>query len=184
MFPRSRFGASICHPSSLLVSARVFDEFRGISYFVIFNVTRVVLETLPNHAQLVACLSQRAAVKSRHTQQRFVLWLRRLHELANPWKRFKSLVIFLNQCFTEFVSHPYPCRVPWCFASARPCLVSRLCEAVFSLMQIPRETLLHKSRSVVKFCDILSIHCFQLARVVSACFSSVPWFRCLCTHPT
>ena len=60
------------------------------------------------------------------------------------------------------------------------CLVFRLCEAVFcvpplrgrgsrlcerrSLMQIPRETLLHKSRSVVKFCDILSI---QLARVVS-----------------
>ena len=36
-------------------------------------------------------------------------------------------------------------------------------------MQIPRETLLHKSRSVVKFCDILSIHCFQLARVVSVC---------------
>ena len=32
-------------------------------------------------------------------------------------------------------------------------------------MQIPRDTLLHKSRSVVKFCDILSIHCFQLARV-------------------
>ena len=75
----------------------------------------------------------------------------------------------LNQCFTEFLSHPFPCRVAWCFASARPCLVSRLCEAVFSLMQIPRETLLHKSRSVVKFCGILSIHCFQLARVVSVC---------------
>ena len=52
-----------------------------------------------------------------------------------------------------------------CFASARPCLVSRLCEAVFSLIEI----LLHKSRSVVKFCDIFSIHCFQLARVVSVC---------------
>ena len=38
-------------------------------------------------------LSQRAAVKSRRTQQRFVLWLRRLHGLANPWKRFESLVI-------------------------------------------------------------------------------------------
>ena len=72
------------------------------------------------------------------------------------------------------------------------CLVSRLCEAVFGVpplrghvfpsMQIPRETLLHKSRSVVKFCDTLSIHCFQLARVVSVCFSSVPWLRCLCTH--
>ena len=36
-------------------------------------------------------------------------------------------------------------------------------------MQIPRERLLHKSRSVVKFCDTLSIHCFQLARVVSVC---------------
>ena len=62
--------------------------------FVIFNVTRAVLETLPSHVPLVALWSQRAAVKSRHTQQRFVLWLRRLHELANPWKRFKSLVIF------------------------------------------------------------------------------------------
>ena len=75
----------------------------------------------------------------------------------------------------EFLSHPFPCRVSplrgrvWCSASARPCLVSRLCEAVLSLMQIPRETLLHKSRSAVKFWDILSIHCFQLARVVSVC---------------
>ena len=61
----------------------------------------------------------------------------------------------------------------------------RLCEAVFGvpplrgrgfpslretlLVQIPREALLRKSRSAVKFCDILSIHCFQLARVVSVC---------------
>ena len=66
-------------------------------------------------------------------------------------------------------------RRVWCPASSRPC---------FPLMQIPRETLSHKSRSVVKFCDILSIRCFQLARVVSVCFSSVPWLRCLCTHPT
>ena len=82
----------MCQFSSLLVSARVLDEFRGISCFVIFNVTCAVLENLPSHAQLVACLSQRAAVKSRHTQQRFVLKLKRLHELANPWK---SLVMLL-----------------------------------------------------------------------------------------
>ena len=89
------FGASIvmCH-LFLLVSARVLDDFSGISCFVIFNVTRAVLETLPSHVHLDALLSQRAAVKLRLTQQRFVLWLRRLHELANPWKRFKSLVIF------------------------------------------------------------------------------------------
>ena len=73
---------------SVLVSACVLDDFRGISCFVTFNVSRAVLETLPSHVHLVALLSQRAAVKSRHTQQRFVLWLRRLHELANPWKRF------------------------------------------------------------------------------------------------
>ena len=93
--PTTTFGASIvmCH-ISLLVSARVLVYFRGISCFVIFNVTRAVLKTLPSHVHLVALLSQRAAVKSRLTQQRFVLWLRRLHELANPWKRFKSLVIF------------------------------------------------------------------------------------------
>ena len=57
-------GASICHLSSLLVSARVFDDFRGISCFVVFNVTRAIWETLPNHAQLVACLLQRAAEKT------------------------------------------------------------------------------------------------------------------------
>ena len=92
--PTITFEASIavCH-FSLLVSACVLDDFRGISCFVIFNVTRAILETLPSHMHLVALVSQRAAVKSRHTQQRFVL-LRRLHELANPWKRFKSLVIF------------------------------------------------------------------------------------------
>ena len=54
------FGASIvmCH-LSLLVSARVLDDFRGISCFVIFNVTRAVLETLPSHVHLDALLSQR-----------------------------------------------------------------------------------------------------------------------------
>ena len=83
--------------------------------------------------------------------------------------------------FREVLSHPFLCRFAWCSASARPCFVSRLCEAVVprlcerrSLMQIPRETLLHKSRSVVKFCDILSIHCFQLARVVLVCFFLCP----------
>ena len=89
VFPRSHLKRQ---SQSLLVSARVLDDFRGISCFVIFNVTRAISETLPSHS--VALLSQQAAVKSRHTQQRFVLWLRRLHELANPWKRFKSLVIF------------------------------------------------------------------------------------------
>ena len=76
----------------------------------------------------------------------------------------------LNQCLAKFRANHFPCCVAWCFASARPCLVFRLCEAVFSLMQIPRETLLHKSRSAIKFCDILSIHCFQLACVVLVCF--------------
>ena len=45
------FGASICHLSFLLVSARVLDNFHGISCFVIFNVTRAVLETQPNILQ-------------------------------------------------------------------------------------------------------------------------------------
>ena len=53
--PTTTFGVSIvmCH-LSLLVSARVLDDFRGISCFVIFNVTRAVLETLPSHAHWVA----------------------------------------------------------------------------------------------------------------------------------
>ena len=58
---------------SLLVSTRVLDDFRGISCFAIFNVTRAVLETLPSHVHLVALLSQRAVVKKRLTKQRFVL---------------------------------------------------------------------------------------------------------------
>ena len=94
--PKTTFGASIvmCH-LSLLVSACVLDDFRGISCFVVFNVTRAVLETLSSHVHLVALWSQCAAVKSRLAQQRFVVpWLTRRHELANPWKRFKSLVIF------------------------------------------------------------------------------------------
>ena len=139
----------MCH-LSLLVSARVPDDFHGISRFVIFNVTRAVLETLPSHLHLVALLSQRAAVKSRLTQQRFVLWLRRLHELANPWKRFKSLVIFGINVSRSFEPTFFPCCVAWCFASERPCFVSRLCEAVVPrlcarrcLVQIPREALLH-----------------------------------------
>ena len=122
-------GASIvmCH-LSLLVSARVLDDFRGISCFVNFTVTRAVLETLPSHVHLVALLSQRAAVKSRLTQQRFVLWLRRLHELANRWKRFKTLVIFgINVSRSFQPSFPLPC-----------CLVCRLCEGR-CLVQIPRK---------------------------------------------
>ena len=95
VFPRQRLKRQLqCVNLSLLVSARVLDDFCGISCSVIFHVTRAILETLPSHMHLVALLSQRAAVKSRHTQQRFVLWLRRLRELANPWKRLKSLVIF------------------------------------------------------------------------------------------
>ena len=162
------------------------SDFRGNSYFVIFNVTRAVLETLPSHMHVVALWSQRAAVKSRHTQQRFVLWLKRLHELANSWQWCKCLVMFLNPCLAN------PCSVAWCFASARGrvwCPASARGSGSPSLretllVQIPREALLHKSRSVVKFCDILSIHCFQLACVVLVCFSSVPWLRCSCTHPT
>ena len=69
--PTITFEASIavCQLSKL-VSARVLDDFRGISCFVIFNVTRAVVETLPSHVHLVALWSQRAAVKSRHTQKR------------------------------------------------------------------------------------------------------------------
>ena len=83
--PTITFEASIamCH-LSMLGSARVLDDFLGITCFVIFDVTRAIWKTLPSHVHLVALLSQRAAVKSRHT----------LHELANPWKHFWSLVIF------------------------------------------------------------------------------------------
>ena len=65
-------------------------------------------------------------------------------------------------------SFPLSCRLVFCLCEA-VFGVPPLRGHVFSLMQIPRETLLHKSRSVVKFCDILSIHRFQLARVVSVC---------------
>ena len=46
--PTITFGASIAVCQlSLLVSARVLDDLRGISRFVIFNVTRAILETQP-----------------------------------------------------------------------------------------------------------------------------------------
>ena len=85
----------------------------------------------------------------------------------------------------EVLSQPFPLLCRLVFRSrvfvSRLCVVPRLC-ARRCLVQIPREALLHKPRSVIKFCDILSIHCFQLACVVLVCFSSVPWLRCLCTH--
>ena len=47
----------MCH-FCLLVLARVLDDFRGISCFVIFDVTRVVLETLPAvYIWLLCCRS-------------------------------------------------------------------------------------------------------------------------------
>ena len=84
-------------------------------FFVIFNVTRAILETLPSHTHLVALLSQRAAV-SRHTQQRFVLNV------------FESLVLFgtnVSRSFEPTFSlavllgvSPLRGRV-WCPASGR-----------------------------------------------------------------
>ena len=72
--PMITFGASIAVCQlTLLVSARVLDDFRGISCFFNFNVTRAILETLPSHIHLGAL----AAVKSRHMRQRFVLWLKK-----------------------------------------------------------------------------------------------------------
>ena len=75
----------------------------------------------------------------------------------------------LNQCFTEFLCHPFPVVL---FG------VSPLREAVFGvpplrgrgspslretlLVQIPREAWLHKSRSVVKFCDLFQSIAFSL----------------------
>ena len=77
--------------------------------------------------------------------------------------------------FHEILSQLFPCCVAW------SCFVSRLCEAVVPrlferrcLVQIPREALLHKSRSAIKFCDIFSTHCFQFARMVLVCFPLCP----------
>ena len=55
VFPRSRFEETIavCQPCQLVLT-RVLDDFRGISCFVVFNVTRAVLETLPSHMNLFA----------------------------------------------------------------------------------------------------------------------------------
>ena len=123
--------------------------FRGNSCFVIFNVTRAVLETLPSHMHLVAWWPQRAAVKSRHTQQRFVLWLRRLHELSNPWKWFKCLVMFRTHVSRSFAANFFPCSVVWCSASARGLGSPSLRETL--LVRIPREALLHNRELQLSF---------------------------------
>ena len=70
-FPRSRLKRQSQCVSLASWSQHVsLSDFRGTSCFVLFNVTRAVLETLPSHMHFVALWSQRAAVKSRHTQQR------------------------------------------------------------------------------------------------------------------
>ena len=139
VFPRSRWKRHSQCVSFASWSQHVsLSDFRGNSRFIIFKVTRAVLETLPSHMHLAALWSQRAAVKSRHTQQRVVLWLRRLYELANPWKRFKSLVMFLNPCLAKFWSQ----LVPLLF-----CLVFRLCERLCLVLPPLREAV------VPSFCE-------------------------------
>ena len=188
VFPRSRFEASIavCQPCQL-VSARVLDDFRGNSCFVIFNVTRAILEILLSDMHLVALWSQRAAVKSRHTQQRFVLWSRRLHELANPWKRFKCLVMFFEPMSREVLEPTFfPCCVVRCFASARGrvWLVSRLCKRPWFPVSARDVVGPDSVRSIVaqieKCNQVLRYSfnpCFQPARVILFVFPSVPWLR-------
>ena len=134
------------------------------SCFVIFNVTRAILETLLCHMRLVALWSQRAAVKSRHTQQRFVLWLRRLHELANPWKWFKCLVMFWINVWRSFeVIFPLLCCLVF-----RLCEVPRLCERrCWSGFREKHCCTIEKCSEVL--CNSFN-PCFQPARVILNCF--------------
>ena len=143
-------------------------------------MTRAVLETLPSpYACVVALWSQRAAVKSRHTQQRFVLWLRRLHELANPWKRFKCVMMFLNPCLAKFWSQPFPLLC---------CVVSRLCERPWFSVSARGVVGPDSARSIVAQIEKCSQAlrysfnpCFQPARVILVCFfCSVVEVRCAC----
>ena len=141
---------------------------------------------------LVALWSQRANVKSRRSNV-FVLWLRRLHELANPWKRFKCLVIFLNPRLAKFRSQPLPLLG-----------VSPLREAVFGVPP-PREAVVPRlcgrrcwSRFREKHCctsrEVQSSFVIFFRFLLSACtrdprlFSLCPvvevFCACLCAHPT
>ena len=79
------------------------------------------------YMHLVALRSQRAA---RHTQQRFVLWLRRLHELANPWKWFKCLADVFGPMSREVLEPTFSLSLWFGVSPLREAVfgVPRLCE--------------------------------------------------------
>ena len=127
-------------------------------------------------------------MKSRHTQQRFVLWLSRLRELANPWKCFKSLVMFWSQPFSLAVllgvsplrEAVFGVPRPWFPVSARDVVGPDPARSI--VVQIEK----CKSSFVTFFQSIA----FSLACVVLVCFSLVflhtshmmshrTWFRAL-----
>ena len=76
----------------------------------------------------------------------------------------------LNQCLAKFWDQPFPIAVLLGVQPLREAVIGvlpmrgrrspSLRETL--LVQIPREALFHKSRSVIKFCDILSILAFSL----------------------
>ena len=123
----------MCH-LSLLVSARVLDDFRGISCFVIFK-------------RDTCCFG----------------------DSAQPCT-FGCFVVTVCRCGVSTHAATFCSLVEKTPAEA---VVSRLCERR-CLVQIPREALLHKWRNVIKLCDMFSIHCFQLARLVLVCFFLCP----------
>ena len=91
----------------------IWTTLNWVSCFLAFPRSRLkrqsqCVSSLLIHVHLVALWSQRAAVKSRYTQQRFVLWLRRRHELANPWKWFKCLVMFFEPMSREVLEPTFP----------------------------------------------------------------------------
>ena len=141
---------------------------RGSSCFDVFNVTRAVLETLPSHMHLVAWWSQRVVTASScevaaHAAT-FCSLVRRLNELVNLWKRFKCLVMFLNPYPAKFYLFLLLCCLVFRLCE-RPYLVSRLCERPWfpvSARDVVGPDSANKPRSVVKFCDILSLLAFSL----------------------
>ena len=100
----------------------------------------------------------------------FVLWLRRLHELANPWTWFKCFVMLLNPCLAKFCSQLFPLLCCLVFRLCeKACLVHRLCEKPWFPVSArdvvgpdSARSIVAQSRGVGKFCGRLSILAFSL----------------------
>ena len=106
--PTITFGASIavCQPCQL-VSARVLEWFpRNLMFCCLQRDTCCFGDSAQPYAfGCIVVTASRCEVATHAATLCF--WLRRLHELVHPWKRFGCLVMVLNPRLAKFWSQPF-----------------------------------------------------------------------------